>query len=450
MRTDAKVGDDGSWCIHLGTYPGSNKTVWCKTAGDPTATLQPIPGGVRFNHSTRVSITTCGFRHMGGAGLDVAGGSQHVRVAGCLFADVGGSAIQVGGTNPCPQGPGPGYVCPETITPDIDYNVTITDTAVVNATQEFGGCLGVWAGYMRQFRFVHNDVCRLQYGGVSVGWGWAIDVAKTYQRDNEIGHNRISHYLKSFQDSGGTYTLGPHPNSSNHHNWVSHAGSGIEPGADGECGVRGWSCEDGMVLAGNLSCLFSGATFLSSLDFPSLPLLSLVRASARGSLGFPLASICLGLSRFSVSRILSPWLHVLRCQLARFKRDFCSVRIVHVGTPSGGPHGGGYYPDDGSAFWRIHDNVASNINFWLFAWNPADQYGNSNIIFGPFLTYWIFQLYTTRIRCAMYPAYCPYVLDAGWCLRSDVDQFVFSYFFLQVQPHRGGQLRRQPALRDEC
>jgi hypothetical protein len=30
--------------------------------------------------------------------------------------------------------------------------------------------------------------------------------------------------------------------------------------------------------------------------------------------------------------------------------------------------------DDGSAFWHIHDNVASNVNLWLFAWNPQDQY----------------------------------------------------------------------------
>jgi hypothetical protein len=43
---------------------------------------------------------------------------------------------------------------------------------------------------------------------------------------------------------------------------------------------------------------------------------------------------------------------------------------------TGGAHGGAYYPDDGSAFWHIHDNVAEDLNGgeWLFAWNAADQH----------------------------------------------------------------------------
>eukprot|EP00038_Savillea_parva_P020191 m.30610 g.30610 ORF g.30610 m.30610 type:complete len:825 (+) comp4729_c0_seq1:3-2477(+) len=270
-----RLMDDGSLCTHQGHYPASSKVVWCAPISDPTAVQQPIPGGVRFNHSNAVTITRCAFRHMGGAGLDLYGGCQHGLVQGCLAVDISGTAIQVGGTNPCPSCP-KCAVCPEAITDAADFNVTVTDTAVVNATQEFGGCLGVWGGYMRQFRFTHNDVCKLQYGGISLGWGWAISPTHTYQGDNEISCNQISQFLRTFQDSGGTYTLGPHPASSVHHNWVHHAGSGVEPGPDG--------------------------------------------------------------------------------------------------TPTGGVHGGAYYPDDGSAFWHIYDNVASDVNLWLFAWNPNDQY----------------------------------------------------------------------------
>ena len=44
--------------------------------------------------------------------------------------------------------------------------------------------------------------------------------------------------------------------------------------------------------------------------------------------------------------------------------------------PGNSHHGGAYYPDDGSAFWHIHHNVAEDLNGgeWLFAWNPNDQH----------------------------------------------------------------------------
>ena len=44
--------------------------------------------------------------------------------------------------------------------------------------------------------------------------------------------------------------------------------------------------------------------------------------------------------------------------------------------PGGSAHGGAYYPDDGSAFWHIHHNIAEDLNGgeWLFAWNAADQH----------------------------------------------------------------------------
>ena len=71
-------------------------------------------------------------------------------------------------------------------------------------TREFHGCLGVWGGYNRQFRFRHNEICRAAYGGISLGWGWAIPWQSTYQRENEIGYNMITHWMGVLDDSGAT------------------------------------------------------------------------------------------------------------------------------------------------------------------------------------------------------------------------------------------------------
>ena len=100
-----------------------------------------------------------------------------------------------------------------------------------DAAEEYHGCIGVWGGYNRQFTFAHNEICRVNYGGISLGWGWAIPWQATFQRENEIAYNKISHWLRTLDDSGATYTLGPHMNSTLHHNYAVHGGSGIEPGA---------------------------------------------------------------------------------------------------------------------------------------------------------------------------------------------------------------------------
>ena len=93
-------------------------------------------------------------------------------------------------------------------------------------------------------RAFRSQICRVAYGGLSLGWGWAIPWSATFQRENEIAFNHITHWMGVLDDSGATYTLGPHMNSTLHHNYAAHAGevgmvsggptgpsgSGIEPG----------------------------------------------------------------------------------------------------------------------------------------------------------------------------------------------------------------------------
>jgi hypothetical protein len=56
--------------------------------------------GVRVNQTTETLIVNCIFSHMGGAGLDIYGASQHTSVSGCFAHDISGTAIQFGGIDP--------------------------------------------------------------------------------------------------------------------------------------------------------------------------------------------------------------------------------------------------------------------------------------------------------------------------------------------------------------
>ena len=183
--TDAylMLGDDGSICLHAGKYvagdTSAHATLWCHASpgggsSNPVVSKQ-IPAGVRLNNTVNTVISRCTFAHMGGAGLDLYGGSQHSAVTSCYAHDISGTAIQFGGTVPCPACPTKlpcgvtsgtsGTSCPTTLpSPLLDLNLTFTDNVIADVTREFHGCLGVWGGYMRQTNFSHNDICRTAYG----------------------------------------------------------------------------------------------------------------------------------------------------------------------------------------------------------------------------------------------------------------------------------------------
>ena len=147
---------------------------------------------------------------MGGSGLDILGASSHNLISSCLVENIGGAGIQIGGADPCPNCPEctacpdcvppSGDSCPHELDNRMNFNNSVVDTVVTDTTCEFQDTVGIWAGYTRGLRLVHNSICRTNYGGISVGWGWAgWDVASkySYSRDNEIGYNRIDSWIFS-------------------------------------------------------------------------------------------------------------------------------------------------------------------------------------------------------------------------------------------------------------
>ena len=85
--------------------------------------------------------------------------------------------------------------------------------------------MGVFAGYTEGTRIAHNEICRLPYSGISVGWGWGEEDAgggggyeqpfhydtPTPAKNNRIEHNHIHHVMQPMADGGGIYTLGNLP-----------------------------------------------------------------------------------------------------------------------------------------------------------------------------------------------------------------------------------------------
>ena len=85
----------------------------------------------------------------------------------------------------------------------------VEDCTIQDCGVEFYGCVGVWIGIAAETTIAHNEISRLPYTGVSVGWSW--NPRPTGCEKNRIQNNHIHHVMQVLSDGGGIYTLGRQP-----------------------------------------------------------------------------------------------------------------------------------------------------------------------------------------------------------------------------------------------
>ena len=189
---------------------GKLTTVHNEHVKSPSNVVGHAVRGVRFER--------CTFARLGSGGLDLEFGAQENAVIGCQFQDISGTAIQLG----------------DVLKPDhhpddpraIVKNNTIANNTIHDVCVEYKGGVGIFVGYTEGTVIAHNEICRLPYSGVSMGWGWGEEDAgggapnyyqpfryptPTPAKNNRIEHNHIHHVMQELQDGGGIYTLGNQP-----------------------------------------------------------------------------------------------------------------------------------------------------------------------------------------------------------------------------------------------
>lgn len=188
------------------------------------------PAAVLLRYAENIRFNRCTFTQLGSAGIDVELGSRRNALIGCHFHDISGTAVQIGDVQRDDHHPD-------------DERKVVADNAVENClihdcAVEYMGGVGVFVGYTTRTRIVHNEICRLPYSGVSVGWGWGEEDAgggpphywqpfhydtPTPSRENFIAFNHIHHIMNPMGDGGGIYTLGNQPGTVIRGNHIHHA-----------------------------------------------------------------------------------------------------------------------------------------------------------------------------------------------------------------------------------
>jgi len=176
------------------------------------------PSQVVCHAAKSIRFDRCIFTKLGSGGIDLEFGAQDNVIAGCQFYDISGTAVQIGD------------VLKDDHHPDdprkMVKNNRVENCYVHDCGVEYLGSIGIFAGYTEGTVIAHNEITRLPYSAISIGWGWGEEDAgggpadyympfrydtPTPAKNNRIESNHVHDVMNTLDDGGGIYTLGNMP-----------------------------------------------------------------------------------------------------------------------------------------------------------------------------------------------------------------------------------------------
>jgi hypothetical protein len=164
---------------------------------DPQAGVA-LPAAVVADGARNIKFDHCEFTRMAAYAVWFRRGCQSCRVTHSHFSDLGGGGVKIGET---------------LIRPNANEKTTdvlVADDVINDVGQTYLGAVGVWVGQSSRNQIIHNDIGRLHYSGISVGWVWGYGPSDAH--DNLIAFNLVHDVgMNALNDLGGVYTLGISP-----------------------------------------------------------------------------------------------------------------------------------------------------------------------------------------------------------------------------------------------
>lgn len=150
---------------------------------------------IKFNYADNCAMRNCRMYCLGFHAVEIGKGSESIRIEDCELFELGGSGIKLLG-NTAEE--------PET---DACRHNTIRKNYIHHPSRRYRAACGIIAMHTSHNEISENEICYLDYSGLSLGWVWGYRPSNT--RCNLIRGNHIHHVGGGqISDLGAIYTLG--------------------------------------------------------------------------------------------------------------------------------------------------------------------------------------------------------------------------------------------------
>lgn len=150
---------------------------------------------IKFSHAENCSIRNCNMYCLGFHAVEISNGCDAIRVENCEMYETGGSGIKLIGAS-----------ASEPEENACTHNI-IRGNYIHHCSRRYRAACGIIAMHTSFNEFSDNEICYLDYSGLSLGWVWGYRTSNT--RCNLIRGNHIHHVGGGqISDMGAIYTLG--------------------------------------------------------------------------------------------------------------------------------------------------------------------------------------------------------------------------------------------------
>ena len=169
-----------------------------------------IPAQFVVRNADGVHIEDCNFSDMGSGAVSMMDAVTNSSVRGCSFSDISGTGVIIG--NPTKA---------KVIADNKCANICVVNNIFRRVASEYHQTMAIASYHGNGFNVRNNDIKKLPYTGINVGWGWEThgenSSSNTYPPDGcgyyDVSANRIEDSMLVLMDGASIYSLDHGPSA---------------------------------------------------------------------------------------------------------------------------------------------------------------------------------------------------------------------------------------------